>query len=60
MDLAAALALVLVIEGLALAVLARSLPEVLAAVEAIDPTQMRLIGIVMLVLGSLCYVAVRG
>lgn len=60
MDLLAAFALVLVIEGLALVVLARSLPEVLAAMEAVEPASMRWIGFAMLALGSATYIAVRG
>lgn len=60
MDLLAALALVLVLEGLALVMLARSLPELLAAMEAVDPAQMRWIGLAMLALGTVGYVALRG
>ena len=59
-DLIAALALVLVLEGLALVVLARSLPELLAALEAMDAGSMRWVGFVMLALGAVTYLAVRG
>ena len=59
-DLIAALSLVLVLEGLALVVLARSLPDMLAALEAMDAATMRWIGVVMLVSGSLVYIVVRG
>ncbi|MEM1276021.1 MAG: DUF2065 family protein [Pseudomonadota bacterium] len=60
MDLLASLALVLVIEGLALAVFASSLPELLAAVEGIEPGQMRILGFVFLAAGTVGYIAVRG
>ncbi len=60
MDLVAALALVMVLEGLALVVMARSLPELLAALEEIEPAQMRMIGAGMLALGAVLYMIVRG
>ena len=60
MDLLAALALVLVIEGLALAVFASSLPELLAAMDGIEPAQTRVLGFVFLVTGAVGYIAVRG
>ena len=60
MDLVAALALVLVLEGLALVVLARSLPELLAALDEVEPGAMRLAGLVMLATGALIYLWVRG
>jgi uncharacterized protein YjeT (DUF2065 family) len=59
-DLIAALALVFVLEGLALVVLARSLPELLAALDAMDAATMRWVGFVMLTIGALAYLAVRG
>ena len=59
-DLIAALALVLVLEGLALVMLARSLPELLATLEALDAEAMRWIGFVMLASGAVVYVLVRG
>lgn len=60
MDLLAALALVLVIEGLALAVFSSSLPELLAAMEGVEPAQTRVLGFVFLVTGVVGYIAVRG
>ena len=59
-DLVAALALVLVLEGLALVILARSLPELLSALEALDSGSMRWAGFVMLTLGAVVYLWVRG
>ncbi|HUF56333.1 MAG TPA: DUF2065 family protein [Thermohalobaculum sp.] len=59
-DLVAALALVLVLEGLALVMLARSLPELLATLEAMDSEAMRWIGFVMLASGAVVYLIVRG
>ena len=59
-DLVAALALVLVLEGLALVILARSLPELLAALEALDSESMRWVGFAMLAVGAVVYVWVRG
>ena len=60
MDLLAALALVLVFEGLAAMIFASSLPELLAALRQIGDRQMRLVGIVMTVSGALLYLTVRG
>ena len=60
MDLLAALALVLVFEGLAATIFASSLPELLAARGGIGGRQMRLIGIVMAVSGGALYLLVRG
>ena len=60
MDLLAALALVLVFEGLAATIFASSLPELLAALGGIGGRQMRLIGIVMAVSGGALYLLVRG
>ena len=59
-DLIAALALVLVLEGLALVILARSLPELLATLEALDAGSMRWIGFAMLASGAAVYMVVRG
>ena len=59
MDLLAALALVLVIEGLALAIFCRSLPAVIAEVENINPVALRRVGIVMLLLGGAGYLLIR-
>ena len=60
MDLLAALALVLVFEGMAAMVFASSLPELLAALKGFGARQMRTIGIVMTVSGAALYLAVRG
>ncbi|MEM1382206.1 MAG: DUF2065 family protein [Pseudomonadota bacterium] len=60
MDLIAALALVLVLEGLALAILATSLPALMADLQNIGPSLSRQIGFVMVALGSVLYVLVRG
>ena len=60
MDLLAALALVLVIEGLAAMIFASSLPELLAALDGIGGRQMRVIGIVMAMSGGALYLLVRG
>ncbi len=60
MDLLAALALVLVIEGLAAMIFASSLPELMAALEGIGARQMRVIGIVMAASGAVLYLLVRG
>ena len=59
MDLLAALALVLVFEGLAAMIFASSLPELLAALSGIGGRQMRVIGIVMTVSGAALYLLVR-
>ena len=60
MDLLAALALVLVFEGLAATIFASSLPELLAALDGIGGRQMRIVGIVMIVSGGALYLLVRG
>ena len=60
MDLLAALALVLVFEGLAAMIFASSLPELLSALRGIGERQMRLIGIVMAVSGGALYLVIRG
>jgi len=59
MDLLAALALVLIFEGVAAMVFAASLPELMAAIEGIGARQMRLIGIVMALSGAALYLLVR-
>lgn len=59
MDLLAALALVLIFEGMAAMIFASSLPELLAAIEGIGARQMRLIGIVMALSGAAMYLAIR-
>ena len=60
MDLLAALALVMVLEGLAIAVFARSLPELMAEMQRVDGAQLRGFGIVVCILGVIFYVAIRG
>ncbi len=60
MDLLAAIALVLVLEGLAAMIFAASLPELLAALKGIGARQMRTIGIVMTVSGAALYLLIRG
>lgn len=60
MDLLAALALVLLLEGLALVVFARSVPELMAAMAEIDPARTRSIGLFCVLLGALGYLFVRG
>ena len=60
MDLLAAIALVLVLEGLAAMIFAASLPELLAALKGIGARQMRIIGIVMTVSGAALYLLIRG
>ena len=59
MDLIAALALVLIIEGLAAMIFAASLPELLAALRGIGAPQMRATGIVMTVTGATLYLLIR-
>jgi len=59
MDLLAAIALVLIFEGMAAMIFASSLPELLAAIEGIGARQMRLIGIVMALCGAALYLLVR-
>ena len=60
MDLLAALGLVLVIEGLALAIFARSVPQVLAEVDQIGPSTLRRLGVASVIVGGIVYVLVRG
>ncbi len=59
-DLLAALALMLVIEGLAAMIFASSLPELLAALRGVGERQMRMIGIAMAAAGVVLYLLVRG
>lgn len=59
MDLLAALALVLIFEGMAAMIFASSLPELLAAMQGIGARQMRAIGIVMALSGAALYLLVR-
>ncbi|MEL6998334.1 MAG: DUF2065 family protein [Pseudomonadota bacterium] len=60
MDLLAALALMLILEGLALAIMARSLPEILAAMKDIDKEGLQRIGLVCIGLGVVAYLTIRG
>lgn len=60
MDLLAALALVLVFEGLAAMIFASSLPQLLAALDGIGARQMRLVGVAMAVSGGAIYLVIRG
>lgn len=60
MDLLAALALVMVIEGLVLAILARSVPGMLAELDQIGPDALRKIGVVLVAGGILAYALIRG
>ncbi|MEM1130697.1 MAG: DUF2065 domain-containing protein [Pseudomonadota bacterium] len=59
MDLIAALALVMVLEGLALAVFARSIPQVLSEIDLIGPGVLRRMGLVAAGLGAVLYLWVR-
>ena len=59
MDLIAALALVLIFEGLALAIFARSVPALLAEIERLDASTLRRAGVVSIVLGAAIYLIVR-
>ena len=59
MDLIAVLALVLVIEGLALAIFAGTLPQVLAEMDRFGPAAVRRIGMVSIAIGAAIYLFVR-
>lgn len=59
MDLVAALALVLVLEGMALAVFARSIPQLLAEMDQISPESLRRMGILAVIAGAVLYVWIR-
>ena len=59
MDLLAALALVLIFEGMAAIIFAASLPELLAALKGIGDRQMRAVGIVMALSGAALYLLIR-
>lgn len=60
MDLIRALALMLVLEGLALAIFARSMPALLAEMERLDPRALRLAGVAGIAAGAAIYLLVRG
>ncbi|MEM6676420.1 MAG: DUF2065 family protein [Pseudomonadota bacterium] len=59
MDLAAAIALMLLIEGLAIAIFAGSLPELVASLDNINEARRRLLGGAMVVAGALAYLLIR-
>ena len=59
MDLLAALALVLILEGLAMAIFARSVPHLLAEMERLGPGSLRRAGLVCIGLGTALYLLVR-
>ena len=60
MDLLAALALVLVLEGLAVAVFARSIPEIMAEMQQMDAGRLRQAGIIAMLVGAVAYLLIRG
>jgi uncharacterized protein YjeT (DUF2065 family) len=60
MDLLAAIALVLVLEGLALAVFARSMPALLAELQRHEPGVLRRAGLLSIAAGAVLYLLVRG
>jgi len=59
-DLFAALALAIVIEGLAVAFFSSRLPGILEALRLLGPEQLRWVGLAMAVVGTLLYLALRG
>lgn len=59
-DLIAALALVLVFEGLAVLILARSMHDVVAALSEMDETVMQRGALVAILVGVLTYLLARG
>jgi uncharacterized protein YjeT (DUF2065 family) len=59
MDLLAAIALVLILEGLALAVFARSVPALMAELQRLDPGALRRAGVVSIAAGAVLYLLVR-
>jgi uncharacterized protein YjeT (DUF2065 family) len=60
MDLLAAIALVLILEGLALAIFARSVPALLAELDRLHPRALRRAGVASVALGAVLYLLVRG
>jgi uncharacterized protein YjeT (DUF2065 family) len=60
MDLLAALALVLILEGLALAIFARSMPGLMAELQRLDPPALRRAGVLGIAAGTALYLLVRG
>lgn len=59
MDLLAALALLLILEGLVLAIFATSLPQILIEIERLGPDYLRRTGLVCIAIGVVFYLAVR-
>jgi uncharacterized protein YjeT (DUF2065 family) len=59
MDLLAAIALVLVLEGLALVIFARSVPALMAELQRLDPGALRRAGVVSIAAGAVLYLLVR-
>ncbi len=59
-DLLAAIALVLVIEGMAVALISHRITSLLDELRLIDPERVRWGGLALAVLGTLAYLAVRG
>jgi len=59
MDLLAALALLLIFEGLVLAIFAKSLPQLLAEIERIGPESLRHTGLVCIAIGVVIYFMLR-
>ncbi|MEM6355270.1 MAG: DUF2065 family protein [Pseudomonadota bacterium] len=59
MDLLAAIALMLVIEGLAIAIFAGSLPELVSALEGLGEARRKLVGGAMVAAGVITYLLIR-
>lgn len=60
MDLIAAIALVMVLEGLAMTIFASSMPALMAELERLGPGSLRRAGLVCIALGTALYLLVRG
>ena len=60
MDILAALALMMAIEGLAAIVFAPRLPEVARVLGDLDPAQVRIAGLILVAVGGGLYLFVRG
>ncbi len=59
-DLLAALALVAVIEGMAVALVASRITDLLEQLRLVDPDRVRWGGLALAVLGTLAYIVLRG
>lgn len=59
MDFVAALGLVMVIEGLALALFSKSIPALIAEIEAVGPERLRKLGVMSVAFGGAVYLLVR-